>query len=74
MLVSVTLRMTVDSGSTSCSVFIPRMRIVPGTTAPVQTACIITLHRFSLIPQLQHGQLDTYTVVPMHGTAQHVVF
>jgi hypothetical protein len=50
------------------------MRVTPGTIAPVRTACVITLHRFSLIPQLQHGQLDTYNVVPMRGTAQHVVF
>jgi hypothetical protein len=74
MLVSVTIRMTIDSGSTSCSVFIPRMRILQGEVASVQTDCVITVHKFSIIPQLQHGQLDTYSVIAMHGTARHLVF
>lgn len=73
-LVSVTLRMTVDMGSTSFSLLIPRMQITQGTTAAVHTYCITTLHRFSIAPQLDQGQLDTYTVVNLQGTAQFVVF
>jgi hypothetical protein len=72
-LVSITIRMTVDTGSTSFSVFIPRMRIVQGTSAAVHTEGVTTLHHFSVVPQLSHGQLDTYTVIAMHGTAQFVV-
>jgi hypothetical protein len=72
-LVSVTLRMTVDTGSTSLSVFIPRMRIQQGTSAAVHTDCVITMHRFSVIPLFNVGQLDTYTVVPLLGTAEFVV-
>jgi hypothetical protein len=74
-LVSVTLRTTIDSGTTSLSVFIPRMRINQGEHAAVRTECVITVHRFTLLPpQLMHGQLDTYGVVALQGTAQAVVF
>ena len=74
MLISVTLRMTIDSGSTSLSVFIPRMRINQGEHAAVHTDCVTTVHRFSILPGLMHGQLDTYNVTALHGTAQFVVF
>jgi hypothetical protein len=73
-LVSVTLRLTIDTGSTSLSVFIPRVRIENGTIAAVHTDCVTTVHRFSVIPSFNLGQLDTYNVVPLHGTAQSVVF
>jgi hypothetical protein len=73
-LVSVTLRMTVDAGSTSLSVFIPRMRINQGEHAAIRTECVTTVHRFAIAPGLLHGQLDTYSVVALHGTAQAVVF
>lgn len=73
-LVSVTIQATVDAGSTSFSVLIPHMNIDSGEMAQIRTQGITTLHRLSLVPQLNHGQLDQYTVVPMVGTAQHVVF
>jgi hypothetical protein len=73
-LVSVTIRMTPDAGSTSISVFIPRMRINQGEHAAIHTDCVTTMHRFSIAPQLLHGQLDTYSVAALHGTAQFVVF
>lgn len=72
-LVSVTLRMSDDAGSTSLSVFIPRMRIEQGTLAPIHTECVTTVHRFSLIPNFHLGQLDTYSVVPLNGMAQFVM-
>ena len=74
MLVSVTLRMTIDSGSTSLSVFIPRMQIEQGAAAAVHTDCVTTVHRFSMVLALNLGQLDTYSVVALHGTAQSVAF
>ena len=73
-LVSVTLRMTVDTGSTSLSVLIPRVRIEQGTIAAIHTECVTTVHRFSVIPSFHPEQLDTYSVVPLHGTAQFVMF
>ena len=69
-LVSVTIRMTVDMGSTTLSVFIPRMQIVQGTSAAVQTYCVTTLHSLSIAPQHSRGQLDTYSVTELHGTTQ----
>jgi hypothetical protein len=74
LLVSVTLRMTVDAGSTSLSVFIPRVRIEQGTLTAIHTECVTTVHRFSVIPSFNLGQLDTYSVVPLNGTAQYVEF
>jgi len=73
-LVSVTLRLTPDAGATSFSLVIPHMRITQGTTGAVQTEGITTMHRFAFAPQLLHGQLDSYKVVALHGTAQSAVF
>jgi hypothetical protein len=73
-LVSVTLRLTVDAGSTTFSVLIPRVRMDQGTSSHVRTYGITTLHRFSIVPQLLHGQLDNYRTVALHGTAQFVLF
>jgi hypothetical protein len=73
-LVSVTLRMTVDTGSTSLSVLIPRVRIEQGTIAAIHTECVTTVHRFSVNPSFHPEQLDTYSVVPLNGTAQFVMF
>jgi hypothetical protein len=74
LLVSVTLRLTPDAGGTSFSVLIPHMRINQGEHAAVHTECITTMHRFSIAPQLLHGQLDTYSTVALTGTAQFAVF
>lgn len=73
-LVSVTIQLTIDSGSTSFSVLIPRINLSQGETGQVRTDGILTLHRFSILPALNHGQRDLYTVTPMHGTAQNVAF
>jgi hypothetical protein len=73
-LVSVTLRMTPDLGSTTLSLLIPRMRIAQGTSATVRTECVTTMHSTSIAPQFLHGQLDTYSVTNLHGTAQSVMF
>jgi hypothetical protein len=73
-LVSVTLRETPDAGSTSFSLFVPRIQINQSTIGTVHAEGVTTLHRFSIAPQLQHGQLDTYNIVALHGTAQFVVF
>lgn len=72
-LVSITLRATPDVGSTSLSLLIPRMRITPVSVAPVRTDCVTTVHSTPFAQAVQ-GQLDTYTVTSLHGTAQAVVF
>jgi len=73
-LVSVKLRQTVDAGSTSFSVILPRVQLRSGETVQVRTDGIQTIHRFSIAPQLNHGQLDLYQVTTLHGTAQNVQF
>ena len=73
-LVSVSLSRTVDSGSTSFSLLVPR--VVLSDTAPqhLHTHGITTVHRFSIVPALNVGQDDSYTVTALHGTAHAVVF
>ena len=74
VVVSVTIQLTIDSGSTSFSVLIPRINLNSGEIAHVRTDGILTIHRFSIIPALNHGQLDLYSVTPLRGTAQQVAF
>ncbi|HET7505819.1 MAG TPA: hypothetical protein VFK02_32595 [Kofleriaceae bacterium] len=74
-LVSVTIRAMPDVGSTSVSLFIPRMKISPVSAAQVTTDCVTTQHSTPFaVPDAIQGQLDTYTVTNLHGTAQAVVF
>jgi hypothetical protein len=73
-VVSVRIVMTIDSGSTSFSVLIPRINIEPNQHARVSTKGITTIHRFSVIPAFNHGQLDQYAVTPLHGSANILVF
>jgi len=72
-LVSVTLVLSVDRGSTSFSLVIPRMQIPQGTNAPVHTDGVTTMHRFAATA-LTQGQLDTYSATELQGTAQAVDF
>ncbi|ABB75637.1 hypothetical protein SAMN05216403_1311 [Nitrosospira multiformis ATCC 25196] len=71
-LVSVTIRMTVDTGGTTFSLLLPRIHIPGEQTVPVQTIGITTLHRFSVLPI--SGQRDFYTVTRLHGSAGRVFF
>ncbi|TMJ01531.1 MAG: hypothetical protein E6G97_15670 [Alphaproteobacteria bacterium] len=73
-LVSVTILQTVDAGSTTFTVLIPRINLNQGEALAITTEGITTHHRFSIFPPAMHGQLDTYSVVTLTGTAQHVVF
>ena len=71
-LVSVTVRMTVDTGGTTFSLLLPRVDIPGEQSVPIQTVGITTLHRFSIIPM--NGQRDFYTVTRLHGSAARVFF
>ena len=76
-LVSVTILLTVDSGSTTFTLLLPRVNLPgPGNlppafpvAIPVTTDGITTVHRFSVLPPLLQGQQDFYTVTPLQGTA-----
>jgi hypothetical protein len=73
-LVSVTTLMTIDSGSTTFTVLIPRVNLDSTLQAAVKTEGITTKHKFSLIPDLMRGQLDTYKFTLLSGTASFVNF
>ena len=72
-LVSVTISPSVDSGSTTFTLVLPRVNLPapPALPAlvPVTTDGITTVHHFSLLPAFQHGQQEFYTVTQLQGTA-----
>lgn len=73
-VVSVRIRMTIDSGSTSFSVVVPRVQVPLNGSAPLVTDGITTIHHFSVVQAFNRGQLDVYSVTPLRGTASHVLF
>jgi hypothetical protein len=70
-VVSVTIVPTVDAGSTTFSVLIPDINLPNqrGASTPVITEGISTVHKFSILPAANQGQRETYTVIPLRGTA-----
>jgi hypothetical protein len=74
-LVTVTIRMTVDTGSTSFSLLVPVVNLTgPADPAPIKTEGITTVHRFSVVAPFNKGQIELYTVTPLVGTASHFLF
>jgi hypothetical protein len=73
-IVSVTLAITVDVGSTTFSVLIPHV-VVPTQTgsAPVTTEGLTTIHRTPFAPQMP-GQREVYNAVRLTGVANHFIF
>ena len=74
-VVSVTLLLTVDSGSTTFSVLLPQVNLPNhlGASEPVHTEGVTTVHRFSIPPQFNLGQRELYTFVGLSGTASHAI-
>jgi hypothetical protein len=72
-LVSVTIFMLIDSGSTTFTVLLPIVNLPAPPALPVAVPVtadgVTTLHRFSTVLALQNGQQETYTVTPLQGTA-----
>jgi hypothetical protein len=73
-LVTVVIRRTVDTGSTTFSVLIPDVGLDATNSAPIHAEGITTIHRFSVIPIFNRGQRENYTVSALSGTARFVVF
>ncbi|HEY6307227.1 MAG TPA: hypothetical protein VI488_12300 [Candidatus Angelobacter sp.] len=76
-LVSVTIHMTVDSGSTAFSLLVPAVNLTsPSSPSPatIHTIGITTAHRFSVVPAANQGQTELYTTTELSGTASAVVF
>jgi hypothetical protein len=72
-LVTVTTRMTIDNGSTTFTLFVPRIRLV-GQSSNINTFGVTTIHRFSVVPALNLGQTELYAVTELLGTAELVTF
>ena len=74
-VVSVTLMLTVDSGSTTFSVLIPRatLQSTTGSSTTIHTDGITTVHRFGLAPIFNLGQDELYTVTPLRGNASNAI-
>jgi hypothetical protein len=68
-LVTVTIAMSVDTGSTTFTLFIPRVNLIQSNQAPVKTIGITTVHKFSTIPMFQLGQRELYHVTHLQGPA-----
>jgi len=73
-IVSITLSITPDVGSTTFSVLIPRVIVSgPGGSNPVATEGLTTTHSTPFAPQIP-GQREKYRVVRLTGTANFLVF
>jgi hypothetical protein len=72
-LVSVTLKKSMEAGSTSFSLLVPVVNLDRANHVPIRTFCISTIHRFSLVPILNHGQAENYQVTELTGSAAVVV-
>jgi hypothetical protein len=73
-LVTVTIRMTVDTGSTGFTLFVPRINLGQSTETQVSTFGVTTVHRFSIVPAFNEGQTEIYSVTELIGTAKWAVF
>jgi hypothetical protein len=75
-LVTVTLSQTVDNGSTSFTLFVPRANVGLGQSnqSSIRTFGVTTLHRFSPVPAFNQGQSEIYTVTELDGTAEFIAF
>jgi hypothetical protein len=74
-LVTVTLHMAVDSGSTSFTLLVPHVNLTkPGTNAQIQTIGITTAHQLALLRIGGKGQTQLYTETQLSGTASFVYF
>ena len=73
-LVTVTIRLTVDTGSTSFTLVVPQVNLDQSNHAHITTFGVTALHRFSVVPAFNEGQTELYTVTELSGTAALVAF
>ena len=72
-LVSVTIVLNPDAGSTDFTLFLPRINLRLFETVHISTIGVTTLRRFSIIGP-PHGQDDFYTSHKLSGSASFVEF
>jgi len=70
-LVTVTIRMTVDAGSTTFTLVVPPVGLL-GQSLNINTFGVTTTRRGGILPNI--GQQDLYTVTELAGTEELVVF
>jgi hypothetical protein len=75
-LVSVTIHMTIDTGSTTFTLLVPTVNLASPSSSPAQvkTYGITTVHKFSVVPAANRGQTELYTITELSGTAALVFF
>jgi hypothetical protein len=72
-LVTVTIALTIDRGSTSFTLLVPNVNLGSSNLAHVNTDAITTIHRSAIDPKLVQGQTEIYSVTKLSGTATFVV-
>jgi hypothetical protein len=74
-LVTVTIMLTVDAGSTTFTLLVPVVNLNNNNDiVAITTEGVTTHHRFSIFPPALHGQIETYAVTQLTGNAEHVLF
>jgi hypothetical protein len=73
-LVTVTIRLTPDFGSTSFTLLVPQVKLDQSNETRITTFGVTTLHRLSIAPQLDRGQTEHNTIAELAGTAASVAF
>jgi hypothetical protein len=73
IMVTVTLVRTPDFGDTIFTLLVPRINLLGATSHVIHTVGITTMHR-TTIAGLGHGQLTTYHVTRLNGSAAQVQF
>ncbi len=75
-IVTVSLLKTIDTGSTTFSLVIPRANVPAGSghVLPIQCLGITTIHRYSVVPVFNQGPTEVYSTISLNGTAQAAVF
>ena len=71
-LVTVVIMHTVDGPSTSFSLLLPRVKLPPDRPTNITAEGITTLHRSTIAGPVT-GQIDSYTVHALQGTATFVI-
>ena len=72
-LASVVLASTVDLGSTTFTLVVPRVNLAGAGSHAVETVGLIAIHR-TTIAGLGHGQLTSVRAVKLRGNADQVQF
>ena len=70
VLVTATIRETVDFGFRTFTLFVPRVNLVDGQAAHVTTVGVVVVHRSTFLPG--QGQLDSYQSFKFSGNASIV--